>query len=488
MLNRNARYHEWLLPYLEGRLDEARRAQIEARLAADPDLAAEAERLRRTLNGLRGAAARTPRPEKAKVPADLWPHLRARLVLEPTPRPRPQPRAWWLAAPAAAALIVATFWLPGWHTPTLPEISPKPPARQNATPVPQPVRLAVPMPPERVAPAPANPLQAAKLKTSVTKPPPTQVAAHPDPFALPVPPAPVPKSAQSGVTPPMVSTPANKPSILANNPVPAAPVAHADAVTNERRAASLAKIAVPAPPPLLPLPAPAAQNEVSAGLGGAGGFGGGGMGPITGGVPKETVNGLGAARQPSSPPLNSVGQSQSMAVRPAAPPLHGTPQTKMGLRAAPKAPDNAPQAFAAVPQAGLDAWQASLSAAVQPPLWGENEGEQQANQALMAAREVGMLDDLRARLELRRAQAPQDVVAGRMLAAVLEFGFSAEAALHERRRVSGLEGATGEDWFRLAQAEEKAGNGQAARAAYRHALESPVPPSSFHAAIARGRS
>lgn len=138
--------------------------------------------------------------------------------------------------------------------------------------------------------------------------------------------------------------------------------------------------------------------------------------------------------------------------------------------------------------AGLDSWQAALSGAVQPPLWGENAGEQQANQALMAAREAGMLDDLRARLEARRTQAPQDVVTGRMLAAVYDFGFSGEPALRERRRVAGLEGAGGEDWFALAQAEERAGNGSAARAAYRRALESPIPPSAFHAAKARGRS
>lgn len=120
MLNRNARYQEWLLPYLEGGLDEAQTALLEARLAADPALAAEAERLHRMVGGLRASASRTAPLESAQVPADLWPHLRARLVLDPAPAPRPRAHLWWVAgvgAPAAAALFVAAFWLPGWHAP-----------------------------------------------------------------------------------------------------------------------------------------------------------------------------------------------------------------------------------------------------------------------------------------------------------------------------------------------------------------------------------
>jgi len=135
----------------------------------------------------------------------------------------------------------------------------------------------------------------------------------------------------------------------------------------------------------------------------------------------------------------------------------------------------------------LEAGEIRLSAAVQPPLWGESAGEQQANQTLMAVRQAGQLDLLRSRLEARRDQSPPDLVARRMLAAVYAFGFSGEQALQERRRVVGLTGAGGEDWFALAQAEEQAGNGQAAKAAYRRACESAVPLSAFHAGIARQR-
>jgi len=156
--------------------------------------------------------------------------------------------------------------------------------------------------------------------------------------------------------------------------------------------------------------------------------------------------------------------------------------------AAPGAADTPAPTLDADPQASLDSWQAMLSAAVRPPLWGENEGDAQSGQALMAAREAGLMDDLRARLEARRTQSPRDLVTGRMLAALYDFSFPGEPALRERRRIVGLEGAGGEDWFALARAEERASNSTAARAAYRHALEAPTPPSSFHAAIARGRS
>lgn len=140
------------------------------------------------------------------------------------------------------------------------------------------------------------------------------------------------------------------------------------------------------------------------------------------------------------------------------------------------------------PQQQTEQRQASLAAAVQPPLLGEDAGEQQANQALMATRELGGLDALRARLEAKRSQSPQDIVTARMLAMVYDFGFASELALRERRRLVGLDGATGEDWFGLAEAEVRAGNGKAAREAYKRALDAPAPLSSFHAALARQRS
>lgn len=513
MWNRNAQYHEWLLPYLEGGLDEARRARLEARLGEDPALAAEAERLRRTLNGLRGAAARTPRPESAQAPADLWPHLRARLVLHPAPPPRAS-RAWWLAgvgAPAAAALIVAAFWLPGWHTPAMPQFSTRPPLRPQAAP-----SFATPSAAPR-PPAMGGGFPTGKPKPAVPEPPrPAPAATRATPFDLRAAAPPVNHTANGSLTPPPAPAPQNRLAVRPSRPplpaVSIAPLRRQSGAGADSPAAppvlpAPALLPAPAPPmtaapkPLPPVPPPApsaalngqhgnrpaASDEAAAtaGLGGGAGFGGGAAAPAAGASLKETVDGLGGSvRQQARSSPKALNLPPMFG--PAGRPFPGVRRNKTALRPAPPgAPGSALQAFAADAQAGLDSWQAALSAAVRPPLWGENAGEQQANQALMAARESGGLDDLRARLEARRAQSPRELVVGRMLAAVYDFGFSKEAALRERRRVVGLEGAGGEDWFVLAQAEERVGNGPAARAAYRRALESPVPPSSFHAAIAR---
>ena len=490
MWNRNAQYHEWLLPYLEGGLDEARRAQLEARLGADPALAAEAERLRRTLAGLRGTSVRTPQQENAQVPADLWPHLRARLVLEPAPRPRSS-RARWvvgLGAPAAAAVIVAAFWLPGWHTPDMAPHSSKPSIRPKAV-----APSSGPLPkghPLSGGPTPAaKPLTATK---AVVPPRPTTVVTGATPFDLPISPLNKPEGRRIGPPAP----------VAAIAPVPAdrtAPAAHRSAAANGQPAASAPAVIAPLPAPVPPPPGHTAATEqgvppaafAPSKAVGAAGMSGGAAGPMAAAAPKETGNGLNSAdRLPAKPQPVAVPNSPSAALSgQVGPPPQGVLRNKMASRrAAPAAPGNAAQAFAAGPQGDLDSWQATLSAAVRPSLWGETEGDAQANQALMAAREAGMLDDLRARLEARRAQSPRDVVTGRMLAAVYDFGFSKEAALRERRRITGLEGADGEDWYALAQAEERAGHGPAAQAAYRRALEASLPLSPFHAAIARGRS
>lgn len=473
MLKRNPQYYEWLLPYLEGGLDEARRALLEARLAADPALAAEAERLRRTSGGLRAAASRTPPPENAQVPDDLWPHLRARLVLDPTPRPRA--RLWWAAgvgAPAAAALIVAAFWLPGWHTPEMAL-----PSHKSAGPAKVVLPLSVPPPAPSSAgaayPTPSAKRSVAKPVLAASRPAP--VAPKTNPFTLP---APVP------VVPPRSVHATFGSAGLSNGPAPGiSPVTQAP-----RRATSSAppmppppaqavKIVPPpaaAPKPVLPAPQPTSVAVMGADE----------AAPVTRAAPNVTVNGLeGAARPQAKPPaLNSMEMHA-----PSVQALRAPRRSKAGLRYMAPPTGGAAQAFTVDGAVSLDAEQAALSAAVQSPLWGENAGDQQANQALMAARESGLLDDLRARLEARRGQSPQSLVTGRMLAAVYAFGFSPEPALRERRRVVGLEGATGEDWFALAQAEEAARNTAAARAAYRHALEAPSPPSAFHAAIARGK-
>ena len=210
-------------------------------------------------------------------------------------------------------------------------------------------------------------------------------------------------------------------------------------------------------------------------------------GAVTEAVPKQGGNSPdGSALQTALSSPSAMPPPPRAMFGPAGQPLHSA-RKAIKRPAPPGEAANALQAFALNGAAGLDSEQSALAATMRPPLWGENEGEMQANQALISVRESGMLDDLRAHLEARRAQSPHDLVTGRMLAAVYESGFSSDLALHERRHIVGLEGAGGEDWYMLARAEERAGNGSAARAAYRRALESPIPPSSFHAAIARGK-
>ena len=493
----NEKTEDWLLPYLEGAYaaDAARLAEIEARLAADPTLAAEAVQMRQMLDAVHGVAARTPRPEIAAVPADSWPRLKERL------QPAPRRLSWaWLGGAGAAVAVAAgvlAVVLPGHHpipkangvsrVAVAPTVSPaRPPA---AKPAQKPPQVA------QTAPAPTGPL---------VKPNSNGLS---DPFlTLPVPP-PLPGKAAGKTAPPVViksvPKPKSNPQIASRDiapppspevvrpllplpvppplapapaapPLPVPPPETATApVPQGRLGRRMFKMAVPTPaaptptvPPAAPGNAPAAGQvqtfsteappsaaaappaepyklpPPAAALGGAGGFGGGGFGG----------GGFGGAG----------GRAMS---RMAVPP-----------RPEPTSADNA---------ALLTAGTKSLTEAVTPPLWGKNAGMQQSNETLIDLQEAGLLDDLRAKLESRRTQMPKDVATGRMLAAVYDFSNAADAALHERQRVASLDGADGEDFFQLGQSEQRAGNADAARAAFRRALTASTPPSGFHAALAR---
>ncbi len=185
------------MPYLEGELDEAKSAEMAARLVADPALAEEAERLRRTLGHLRRSASRAPTAANSAVPADLWPRLRARL--EPAPPPRRPAQIWWMAGVGAtAALAFAALWLP-MHAPVLPAHSPapKPPLIASQT-APRPISPAA-------SPRPAAGPSAAKVETGqltiirpekVAVPVPPRAASYSNPFAGPS--APTATEIQSG--------------------------------------------------------------------------------------------------------------------------------------------------------------------------------------------------------------------------------------------------------------------------------------------------
>ncbi len=489
---RNAKFYPWLLPYLDDDLDAARRARLESLLAADPALAAEAERLRRTRARLQ--AANTP-PTNATPPADAWRRLRARL--EPAPIPPRPVRAWWLAgagATAAAGLVAGTLWLPGLHTPDVPRPARTPSALSS---------------PHTLPAAPS----AAHVARANTTPPATPMRERHALAAPGVPPAPPPKSKPlyAAAAPFALPTGGNVSGPMTGRVAVAHPVAPppAPSVVNGTfgnasgpmagRVAA-APPAVPVPPPtvydappaaapaLVPPPiAPTARDENGHGASVPGRNDPVSIASTSGQVQQRTKAQPNNSYQ--SPGL-VFGQSKAAHHEAAA---HGEVMAKRRMFAHPvpaRASGAGAEAFAGNTQNALDAldtWQSSLAAAMQPPLWGEDAGMQQANQALLAAKEAGALDDLRARLEARRTQSPRDIATGRMLAAVYDFGFASENALRERRRTAGLDGAGGEDWFALAQAEERAGNNAAARAAYRRALESRTPPAPFHAAVARQR-
>jgi hypothetical protein len=515
LLNRTPTEYDRLLPYLEGTLDETQQIQVETRMAADPALAAEADRLRQTLRGLRGSVSRLGPAENSEVPATLWPRLRARLEETPLPTPKPRSQSWWLAgvgATAAAGLAVAALWLPGWRTPEV-RITPStpPPTANKFPPVshrdmptapPRPAQLIngslPPVPaPLSVLPPAKKPAAAPPLVAAVPVRVPRPEYSITDPFALPAPPSydtPAPRSLGSMADEQRRLNVTGKVHIVSKGGM------------QERDRQTTADFVMPTSPPQ-PAPAPPApaprmqnaspvtiadtQNQIAPGQNqsaltvngtqAAGAFGGGLAGRQHG-QSQQTVDAQ------SKGGVQSKGGAQTAQRPPNAPPLalrnyqaiqRDTPLTLGG---------NTTQSLEGNGTDNLDTWQNALAAAVQSPQWGDNERVQQVNQALLSARMSGMLEDLRTRLEARRAQSPLDLVNARMLASVYEYGFSGEAALRERRRITSLEGAVGEDWFALAQAEEKRGNLQAARTAYRHALESPTPPTPFHAGIARSRS
>lgn len=106
------RYRSWLVPYVDGTLDAQRQAKLEALLARDPVLAAEAEAQRRAVKRLHETAlaskALTEAPE-----ARLWPAIEARL--EPRRRSAGPLILMGGLCAAAASLAWAAFWGPLSH-------------------------------------------------------------------------------------------------------------------------------------------------------------------------------------------------------------------------------------------------------------------------------------------------------------------------------------------------------------------------------------
>lgn len=104
-------YKSWLVPFAEGSLDARRRAKLEARLAGDPALAAEAEAVRRTVRRLREASQEENGGATPAAPApSAWPQIEARL--RPARRTAARPWLWAGGLCAATSLAWATLWGP----------------------------------------------------------------------------------------------------------------------------------------------------------------------------------------------------------------------------------------------------------------------------------------------------------------------------------------------------------------------------------------
>ena len=130
-----------------------------------------------------------------------------------------------------------------------------------------------------------------------------------------------------------------------------------------------------------------------------------------------------------------------------------------------------------------------LERTVTPPLYGTSGGMQEQQRLLQEAQQAGTLDALTSQLEQAPVSASraaqQELVLGRMRAAVYEMGGDLDRALAERRAVALLATANGEDWFQLAQTEARLGNTASAQRAYAQALRAPgAALSPVHRALA----
>jgi hypothetical protein len=486
LFSRNDRYYERLPAYLEEELDPAQNAQMTARLAVDPALSLEAQRLRPLLEALRKSKSReavAPVSASSVVPGDLWLRLQDRL--NPAPVRRPARQYGWLAgvgATAALAVIVALRLpqsMPTEPHPAAPPISSAP--QLMSKPLNQTTDGAAKIAKTNVAPASNASGKASASSVLPTRPVPSAKSTPPptvgitsggnDPFAsLPVAvPAPISRTSPAPAPPR-----ANKvPTAVASEPSRSHISGEVNVIAPGRAASITAKSdAVPAAivpgeapapaaaPGLVPLPA---QREVL----------------------QTTVQAQ--AAPPASRPHTEERARQGGATTMGGGATSAVPVVPYTKNRVFNRTKMLPMEQRMVPVVSLETEQAALSAAVQAPLWGEDSGATLANQALMAVREAGQLDTLRSRLEARREQSPQDIGTGRMLAAIYEFGFQSDLALRERRRIVAIAGAGGEDWFALALAEARAGNTAAAKTDYRNAAESPIPLNSFHAAQARQR-
>jgi len=408
-------YHSWLIPYLEGSLGDAQRVELEARLAADPKLAADADTLRRITDTLRvSAASSTDHLEPTASP--VWPAVRARL--EAKPKARQQWRMAWSSAAGAcaASLLVAALWLPT-H-----------PHRALPTPLPPSITPVVVAPAPTVATLPEKPAPSTDQEIKA-------LDSHRDPF---------------------------RPSASVNNPLKAS-----------EKASQMVVQPAPNGLPAMPgggaetqaLGTPGASNEKMASRSQGGSF------------PSPTSASAVQGRPPREEKSNGFASLLPMAVQSETDttPMSALPVPASERRALRPALLQARAAQILAANGSLDAaqnrWRTVLKTAVSPPLYGKESGGEFMQQTLQTVQANGLLESLRDDLAERQTLRPKDAALGRVLAAVYAYQQNPEETRRQLSRVAYSASATGEDWYQLALAETRRGEAAASRDACRQALK-----------------
>ena len=475
-------YRTWLIPYLEGTLDAERRRQFEARLAEDPELRAELASLRRTQPRLRQAALQLRQAEVAAAapPAPLWPRLRERLDTRQA-RPLPSgPALWWAGGGlcAAGALVLAVV-----AGPKMPPLSEEVRTARvsKSTPV-------IVFRPDNAGgtPVAVNLRKEAARVAAEKQAVQPQIAVRPHPAKPPA------------MAPPPIAPPLPEDGEVAKRPMPVTPpvrMAKRDPGQTLLDGSEFPPAPTHSPAPLrddTPLPFRSAAN-------------------VNGEAKIRTQDRLASPASAPTPARTFSRRAQEGTPHadspngdPALPPAPN-PRTALGgggFGGGGTPPANAPSAAPPAPLRAFTGTMAADSSATTPstlrqklertvsqPLYGTEAGAQEQQRLLQDAQQAGTLDALANQLEtapisVSRA-AQQELLLGRMRAAVYETAGDLDRALSERRAVALLSTADGEDWFQLAQAEARLGNTVSAQRAYAQALRaSGTSLSAAHRAIA----
>jgi hypothetical protein len=472
----NARYKVWLLEYFEGTLDDHRRSLLEARLAVDAELAAEAESLRRTI-ALLQATAKDNSP--GELTRSYWPSIEARLA--PAQRPilaTPMRLAWGGGLTAAAAVALTAFGM--WHP--LSDIS------KDHTMVA--MNMAVPTAPEvGIGSPPANVLKpdvvihlkpeangvAPKDNIDLTKVAPLIDESHSN-YRTDLWQKPVTRPIAVSQKPPAVSEP---PVTMMASADTSSDIDKADARTafsrlNVNRLPDTAGVDQAVSDvsstferyssPMMLNAATRSTDVSDSGPGGA--------------LPRVHIissGGAGFAGATARPLMSSsareiIDSSRVLSVSESIDTLRSMARHSLARRDTKDA---------------LEMWRDMLLVYLTPPVYGDNSSVDLAQQTLVEVRSHGFLPEFRGKIERQQLSQPDDVIGARVLGLTYSVQGNYAMARDKWWRVVTSSDACGEDWFQLGQANDHLNNSTETRNAYLRATEPDgLPLGSAHRNIA----